>query len=117
MGRFRELKVWQKSKSLAVEIYKLTSEKTWERDYRFKQQIRAAAISIPSNIAEGDESGSNKNSIRYFYISKGSCAEILTQIEIATELSLISKKKSDKLIDDYEHIRAMIINLIKSREE
>ena len=67
MGRFRELKVWQKSKSLAVEIYKLTNEKSWDSDFRFKQQVRSAAISIPSNLAEGDESGSNKNSIRYFY--------------------------------------------------
>ncbi len=60
MGNFRELIVWQKSKALAIKIYKLTDTGLFSRDYRFRDQIRSAAIPIPSNIAEGDELDTNK---------------------------------------------------------
>jgi len=53
MSGFRDLKVWQKSKELAVLIYRVTQEQVFRRDFGFKDQIRRAAISIPSNIAEG----------------------------------------------------------------
>lgn len=115
MGNFKELKVWQKSTDLAVRVYEITNREPWARDFRFKDQIRAAAISVPSNIAEGDESGTNPNAIRYFNISKGSCAEVITQLIVAQRIAYISKEEKDKLEDDYEHVRAMLKNLIKSR--
>ena len=55
MGNFEELKVWKKSKDLSVYIYKLTDNGKLAKDYGLKDQIRRAAVSIPSNIAEGDE--------------------------------------------------------------
>ncbi len=85
MGKFRELKVWQRGKDLAVFIYKLTDHGIFSRDYGLRDQIRRAAISIPSNIAEGDELSTDKQSIRFFYTAKGSSAEILTQAIIALE--------------------------------
>ncbi|HAX93565.1 MAG TPA: four helix bundle protein, partial [Bacteroidales bacterium] len=65
MGNFMELKVWQIAKDLAVKIYKLTQNQFFNKDFGFRDQIQRAAVSIPSNIAEGDESGSNRLSIRY----------------------------------------------------
>lgn len=59
MGNFRNLRVWQKSKELAVEIYKLTNEESFKKDFGLKDQIRRAAVSVPSNIAEGDELDTN----------------------------------------------------------
>ena len=53
MGGFKDLKVWQQAKMLAVKIYKITNEGPFQRDFGFKDQIRRAAISVPSNIAEG----------------------------------------------------------------
>ena len=63
MGKFRELKVWQRGKDLAVTNYRMTSHGTFYKDYGLRDQIRRAAVSIPSNIAEGDELGTNKQAI------------------------------------------------------
>ncbi|MBW2365740.1 MAG: four helix bundle protein, partial [Deltaproteobacteria bacterium] len=60
MGKFQDLKVWQRAKDLAVYIYKVTSDGKFSKDYGLRDQIRRAAVSIPSNIAEGDELGTNK---------------------------------------------------------
>ena len=57
MGNFRKLRVWQLSKDLAVNIYKITQKQPFTKDYGLKDQIQRSAVSIPSNIAEGDESG------------------------------------------------------------
>ena len=65
MGDFRQLRVWKKSKDLAVHIYRLTADiDSLSKDFRFKDQMRSAAVSIPSNIAEGDKLDTNKQSIR-----------------------------------------------------
>jgi len=71
MGNFRELKVWQRSKNLAIYLYKISDQEKFTKDYSLKDQIRRAAISMPSNIAEGDELGTDKQSIRFFYTAKG----------------------------------------------
>ncbi len=77
--------------------------------------MRAAAVSIASNIAKGEESGSNPNSIRYFNIAKGSCAELITQITIANEIGYIKHGEAKTLEDHIEHIAKMLHNLIKAR--
>ena len=85
MGKFQDLKVWKRGKDLAVSIYKLTGHGIFAKDYGLRDKIRSAAVSIPSNIAESDELGTNKQAIRYFFTSKGSTAEVLTQAIIAHE--------------------------------
>ena len=95
MGNFAELKVWQKSKDLAVNIYKFTRTRDFSGDFRFRDQIRAAAVSVPSNIAEGDELDTNKQSIRHFYYAKGSVAEVITQLIIAQEVGTYPRKNSN----------------------
>ena len=64
MGKFRKLKVWQRGKDLAVSIYKTTGGGPFAKDFGLRDQIRRAAVSIPSNIAEGDELGTDKQGIR-----------------------------------------------------
>jgi four helix bundle protein len=64
MGNFQKLHVWQLAKELAVKIYKLTQNPKFKNDFGFKDQIQRSAVSIPSNIAEGDESGTDKLSVR-----------------------------------------------------
>jgi four helix bundle protein len=68
---FRSLRVWQKSKDLAVYIYRTTSDEEFSRDYALRDQIRRAAVSISSNIAEGDELGTDKQSVRHFLCREG----------------------------------------------
>ena len=117
MSGFRELKVWQNSKELAVNIYRITQESVFSRDFGFKDQIRRAAVSIPSNIAEGDERGSNKDAVRFFYIAKGSLAELQTQIEIAFEIGYLSEKIMRELYDSSQIIGKMLGSLIKARSQ
>ena len=71
MRKFEKLIVWQISKDLAVKIYHLTKTKDFVKDYGLKDQVQRAAVSIASNIAEGDELGTDKLAVRYFYIAKG----------------------------------------------
>ena len=77
MGKkgFRELIVWQKAKDLAVTIYRVSEEGALSRDYGLRDQIRRSAVSVASNLAEGDERDTDKESVRFFYIAKGSLAE------------------------------------------
>ena len=74
MGYFQKLKVWQKAKELAIFVYRLTAKGAFLKDHGLRDQMRRAAVSIPSNIAEGDELNTDKQSVNYFYIAKGSSA-------------------------------------------
>jgi len=117
MGNFQKLRVWQSAKDLAVKIYKLTSTPKLSKDFGLKDQIQRSAVSIASNIAEGDELGSDKQSIRFFYISKGSVAELTTQLIIANEIGYIDDVTNSSLLDECDKISAMLSNLIKARNK
>ena len=115
MGNFQKLRVWQNAKDLAVKIYKLTKSSDFAKDFGLKDQIQRSAVSVASNIAEGDELGSDKQSVRFFYISKGSVAELTTQLIIANEIGYINNVTKDILLDDCDKISAMLTKLIRAR--
>ena len=98
MGNFEHLEVWNEAKNLAVSIYKTTNTGLISKDFGLRDQIRRAAVIVPSNIAEGEESGRSKKGINYFYISKGSLAELITQITIAFEIGYLDRKVFEELI-------------------
>jgi four helix bundle protein len=112
---FRGLQVWQRSKDLAVTIYTMTREGTIARDFGLIDQIRRAAVSIPSNIAEGDERETNKEAVRFLYIAKGSLAELRTQLEIAHHVGYIKQEIWQTLDNECGQIGRMLGSLIKSR--
>ena len=115
MGNFQKLHVWQLAKKLAVKIYKLTSSPIFSKDFGLKDQIQRSAVSIPSNIAEGDELETDKQSVRHFYISKGSTAELLTQLIIAQEIGYLDSDTTENLVNDCKIISVMLTKLIKAR--
>jgi four helix bundle protein len=117
MGKFENLKVWQRAKALSVKIYIITRNDQISKDFGLKDQIRRASVSVPSNIAEGDESGSTRLSIKYFYTAKGSIAELFTQLQIAQEVGYIEKGIMIDLIDDCQAISSMLTNLIRTRAQ
>jgi len=117
MGKFQDLKVWQRAKDLAVYIYKITAHGKFAKDYGLRDQIRRAAVSISSNIAEGDELGTDKLSIRYFYTSKGSSAEVYTQAIISIEIGYITQEEYDHIEEECKAISSMLTRLIKSRSQ
>jgi four helix bundle protein len=117
MGNFQKLRVWQLAKELAVKIYKLAQANEFSKDFGFKDQIQRSAISIPSNIAEGDDLETDKQSIRHFYIANGSAAELLTQIITGHEIGYIRLSDADQLTNDCKIISIMLIKLIKARSK
>lgn len=115
MAGFQELKVWQLGKELAVAIYKITNENKFKADFGLTDQNRRAAVSISSNIAEGDERGSNKDAVRFLYIAKGSLAELRTQLIIANEIGYIDALTLNDIDQKCQTLGKMIGSLIKAR--
>ena len=115
MGNFQKLRVWQLAKDLAVEIYKLSLTSTLSKDFGLRDQIQRSAVSISANIAEGDELGTDKQSIRHFYIAKGSTAELKTLLIIANEINYIESNALERLVNDCIIISVMLSKLIKAR--
>ena len=115
MQGFKGLVVWQKAKDLAVRIYKRSNDGGLGKDFAMRDQIRRSAVSVPSNLAEGDERDTDKESIRFFFIAKGSLAELRTQLEIAWEVGYLSREVFHSLDDECEALGKMIGALIKAR--
>ena len=117
MGDFKKLHVWQYAKDIVVKIYKLTQSTGISKDFGLKDQLQRAAVSIPANIAEGDELDTNRQSIKHFYISKGSVAELHTLLIIANEIKYIDSDTMMTLCNDCSIISAMLNKLIKARSK
>jgi four helix bundle protein len=115
MGNFRKLIVWIKAKEIAVRIYKLGKKDSFSRDFSLKDQIQRAAVSIPANIAEGDELGTDKQSIKHFFIAKGSSAELQTLLIIANEIGYIESELTKELVNECNVISIMLWKIIKAR--
>jgi len=117
MGKrgFRELDVWQKAKELAVLVYRVSAKGSLSSDFGLRDQIRRSAVSVASNIAEGDERGSDRDAVRFFFIAKGSVAELRTQIAIAAESGLLEESAFQALEMQYETVGNMIGALIQAR--
>lgn len=115
MGKFTELRVWQDAVGLAETIYQVTNESAFSKDFGLKDQIRRAVVSISSNIAEGDERGSNRQSVHFFNIAKGSSAEVITQLHIAYRIGYLDKLAFESLVRETDLLRASLKNLIKAR--
>ena len=111
--QLENLKIWQQSRALVVEIYKVLQD---NRDYGFKDQIQRAAVSIMNNIAEGFEVGSDATFIRYLNISKGSCSEVKSMLYLCSDLNYCSEEVRIKLQSDITTIISGIYNLIKYLE-
>lgn len=114
---FRDLIVWQKGKDLAVDIYKITNERNFAKDFCLRDQIRRSVISISSNIAEGDERDTDKEAVRFFFIAKGSLAELRTQLQIATEIGYLNKCVYDGFEIRLVELGRMLGSLIKARSK
>lgn len=94
---FENLIAWKKAKGVCLFCYKLVKSFPKEEKYGLSDQLRRAAISIPSNIAEGYSRGSGKDACHFFSISIGSIYEVMTQIDIASELNYVSLEEREEL--------------------
>jgi four helix bundle protein len=110
---FEDLEVWKRGCRLAVSVYELLADC---RDFGLRDQMQRSAVSVPSNIAEGYER-TPKDFIRFLIIAKGSCAELRTQLYIATRINLMTTQQSDSLIDETKQISRMLQALISNRQQ
>ncbi|MFK7952161.1 MAG: four helix bundle protein [Ekhidna sp.] len=114
MRNFRELEIWSLGKRLTTEIYQLTSDLPKSEIYGLTSQMRRAAVSIPSNIAEGCSRNSNKEFIRFLEIAIGSSFELETQLIISEELEFLSQNEVQGLLRSLSILQPKINSFIQS---
>jgi four helix bundle protein len=110
---FRDLDVWKLGKDIVLDIYRATEPFPKGEVYGLTAQMRKAAVSIPSNVAEGFNRFHNKEYRQFLYIALGSCAELETQVEIARDLGYLERTDRDGLVEKIDHETRMLRNLIK----
>ena len=107
-----EIQVWQKARTLCSRVYSITNEGPFAKDFGLRDQIRRAAISVMSNIAEGFERGGAREFVQFLAISKGSAGEIRAQLYVALDQNYVDQKRVDELIKDVDEISRMISGLM-----
>jgi four helix bundle protein len=112
IDRIEDILVWQKAKSLTVEIYKASNHGNFARDFGLRDQIRRAALSIPSNIAEGFGRGGNKEFLQFLSIAKGSLYELKTQLIIANEIGYLDNEIFIKISNDSDEVGKMLTSFM-----
>ncbi len=110
MANHKDLDAWKAAMRLAKDVYKLSLKLPREELYGLTSQIRRAAVSVPSNIAEGAARSSDKEFIQFLYISLGSLAELETQILLANDLSFLNDKS---VLENVDHTGKLISGLIR----
>jgi four helix bundle protein len=110
---YRDLSVWQKAMSLAERIYSSTEGLPRSETYGLTSQMRRAAVSIASNIAEGKAVG-GRAYLRHLRIALGSEAELQTQIELAVRLKLLVRNDADRLLSETSEVGRMLSSLLRS---
>jgi len=114
MHKVEDLKIWQKSITLAKEVYSVIANLPSDEKYGLSSQIKRCAVSISSNIAEGAGRNSNKEFKHFLSIANGSCYELQTQLILTSELNLLEKHKIDELLPLIIEIQKMNYSLQKS---
>ena len=114
--RFEDFIAWQKARRLTADIYKVTSEGNFARDFGLKDQIRRAAVSSMSNLAEGFERGRPAEFHQFLSIVKGSCAELRTQLYVALDVGYLSVSTFDALMMQATEVGKMLGGLRLSVE-
>ncbi|HYG09366.1 MAG TPA: four helix bundle protein [Pyrinomonadaceae bacterium] len=110
--RFEEFEAWQRSRELTKLIYQLSGSGDFGRDFGLKDQIRRAAVSIPSNIAEGFERDGDKEFVQFLSVAKGSCGEVRTQLYIALDQHYLTKSQFDSVSAQLIELSRMLSGLI-----
>lgn len=114
MVGYQDLKVWKLSMRFALNIYKETKQLPSDERFGLTSQLRRAAVSVPSNIAEGHGRGTPGDLARFVRIALGSLAEVETQLYIAQELDYIDRTVVSGLLSQVEEIGRMLSGLIRS---
>lgn len=110
---FEDLQVWKTARELTSKAYAVTGDGAFSKDFGLRDQIRRAAVSVMSNIAEGYERGGNQEFIQFLSIAKGSCGEVRSQLYVAVDQTYLEKRDGEKLIDEFRKLSIMINNFME----
>lgn len=116
INKFEDLEIWRDSLTITKELYDVTSEQRFSRDFALRDQLRRAIVSVSSNIVEGFEKSNNNEFIRYLKIAKGSSGEVKNQVYVAHAVGYIDKERLDDLLSKLNNLSSKIASLIKYLE-
>ncbi|GIU12353.1 hypothetical protein TUM4261_25390 [Shewanella sp. c952] len=111
--RFEQLDVWKRASRLSCEIYKATEA---VQNWGFKDQITRSGLSVPLNIAEGEERETIKEKVRFLYYAKGSLGELVTLLYIGIEIGYLNRQSSMDMIKEAKELAKIIGSLIENKE-
>jgi four helix bundle protein len=114
-GNFRKLVVWQKARELTVQVYRLTEEGRLARDFGLRDQMRRAAVSVCSNIAEGNDRNTDRDTVHFMYVAKASSAELTSLLDIAAAVGYMEPSEAEQLMAASEEVARMLRGLIQAR--
>ncbi|NBV48577.1 MAG: four helix bundle protein [Verrucomicrobia bacterium] len=113
---FRDLKVWKLSRSLSADVYRACSLPGLRQHHALCDQMGRAALSVPSNIAEGNDRSSNKDALNFLRIARGSLAELETQLWIAHDVGWLDEESYKRLCEKHSEVERMLGGLIRTRQ-
>ena len=113
---FRDLHVWKLSRSLSADVYRACSSPKLRPHYALCDQMGRAALSVPSNIAEGNDRSSNKDALNFLRIARGSLAELETKLWIAHDVGWLDEESYKRLCEKHSEVERMLGGLIRSRQ-
>jgi four helix bundle protein len=111
--RFEDIQAWQEARSLTEKIYSVSSRGQWDRDYALKDQIRRAAVSIMSNIAEGFERRTDTEFAHFLSMAKASASEIKAQLYVALDQGYIDRNRFDALYEQCDKVARYLGSFIR----
>jgi len=117
--KFEDIEAWQKARELSKAIYTVTGEGAFARDFGLRCQIRRAAVSVMSNIAEGFDRGGNRELIQFLFIAKGSAAEVQAQLYVALDAGYLKQEHFQQLYElagDTSRLIGGFIRYLKTRD-
>lgn len=112
---YRKLEAWVLSRQVAIDIFELTANDPLRRCLGLCDQMQRSAVSVPSNIAEGEERGSNRDALRFLYIAKGSLAELRTQLDIAHATGKVPDPVFQQMDASLDRVGRLLGGLVKWR--
>lgn len=113
---FEDLAVWHRAKALFRTVHAVTNRPPFESDWDMRRQMRRAALSVLSNIAEGSERRSDNESTHFIYIAKGSSGELRAQLIACEEIGYLETAEARKLVEQCAEVSRMLSGLIDSRK-
>jgi four helix bundle protein len=117
LTRFEDLDCWKKARVLASEIYAATEGKSFSRDHGLREQIRRAAVSAMSNVAEGFDRGGNREFLQFLWVARGSAAEVRSQLYVALDAGHLQQQDFDRLAEQTIELSKVLAGLTRYLED